>query len=76
MRASILLWSVASGAILGLFMDATLIGVALLLEAVVPGTATVRLQHRWVTAVAAIVLGVIPLVGAVLGYFEGELKAA
>jgi len=74
-RTSILLWSAASGAILGLFMDATLIGVALLLEAVVPGIATVRLQHRWVTAAVA-VLAVIPLVLAVLGYFEGQLKAA
>jgi hypothetical protein len=75
-RTSILLWSVASGAILGLFMDATLIGVALLFEALVPGIATVRLQHRWVTAAAAVVLAVIPLVVAVLGYLEGQLKAA
>ena len=76
MRTSILLWSVASGAILGLFIDATLIGVALLLGAVVPGMATDRLQHRWLTVVAAVVLAAIPLVLAVLGYFEGELKAA
>lgn len=66
----------ASGAILGLFIDATLIGVALLLEAVIPGIAAVRLQHRWVAAAAATVLVVIPLVVAVLGYFEGQLKAA
>jgi hypothetical protein len=57
-------------------MDATLIGVALLFEALVPGIATVRLQHRWVTAAAAVVLAVIPLVVAVLGYLEGQLKAA
>jgi hypothetical protein len=57
-------------------MDATLIGVALLFEALVPGIATVRLQHRWVTAAAAVILAVIPLVVAVLGYLEGQLKAA
>jgi hypothetical protein len=75
-RTSILLWSVASGAILGLFVDATLIGVALLFDAVVPGIATVRLQHRWVTAVVALLLTLIPLVASLLGYFEGQLKAA
>ena len=74
MRASILLWSTASGAILGLFIDATLIGVALLLSALVPGVAP-RLHHRWVTVTAAIVLAVIPLTLAVLGYLEGELKS-
>jgi hypothetical protein len=72
-RTSILLWSMASGAILGLFLDATLIGVALLLSAVVPGLST-RLHHRWLTTAAAIVLAIIPLVLAVLGYLEGELK--
>jgi hypothetical protein len=70
------LWSVASGAILGLFIDATLIGVALLLEAAVPGIASVRVQHRWLTGAAAVVLAVIPLVVAIVGYFEGQLKAA
>jgi len=59
--------------ILGLFIDATLIGVALLLSAVIPGL-SVRLQHRWLTLAAAAVLAAIPLVLAVLGYIEGELK--
>jgi hypothetical protein len=73
-RTSILLWSTASGVILGLFVDATLIGVALLLSAVIPGVSA-RLHHRWLTMTAAIVLAVIPLVLGVLGYLEGELKS-
>jgi hypothetical protein len=74
MRASIILWSTASGIILGLFIDATLIGVALLLSALIPGL-TPRFHARWFTISAAIVLGLIPLAMAVLGYLEGELKA-
>ena len=73
MRASILLWSTASGIILGLFIDATLIGVALLLTALVPGLSA-RLQARWLAIAAACVLAAIPLAMAVLGYLEGKLK--
>jgi hypothetical protein len=73
-RASILLWSTASGVILGLFVDATLIGVALLLSAVIPGISA-RLHYRWVTLAATIVLAAIPVVLGVLGYLEGELKS-
>jgi len=72
-RASILLWSTASGLILGLFIDATLIGVALLLSAVAPGLSP-RMQQRWFTVSAVVVLAVIPIVLAILGYLEGELK--
>ncbi len=75
MRTSILLWSTVSGVILGLFIDATLIGVALLLSAVLPGL-SVRLQNRWFTLTAALVLIVVPVVMAVLGYLEGQLKAS
>jgi len=74
MRASILLWSTASGLILGLFIDATLIGVALLLSAVIPGL-TPRFHARWFTISATVVFVLIPLVMGVLGYLEGELKA-
>ena len=75
MRASILLWSTASGVILGLFIDATLIGVALLLSAIVPGL-FVRSQHRWLTVTAIVILVLVPLIMAVLGYLEGQLKAS
>lgn len=73
MRVSILLWSTASGVILGLFIDATLIGVALLLGTILPAVST-RLHHRWLVLSAAGVLAVIPVVLAVLGFLEGELK--
>lgn len=73
MRGSILLWSMASGAILGLFIDATLIGVTMLASAVIPALSA-RMQHRWVTTTAAVVLAVIPLALIVMGYIEGELK--
>ena len=65
-RASILLWSTASGVILGLFIDATLIGVALLLSAVIPGISA-RLHYRWLRIAASTVLVVIPLAMSVLG---------
>ncbi|MEP6494369.1 MAG: hypothetical protein ABJF01_16920 [bacterium] len=73
MRGSILLWSTASGVILGLFIDATLIGVALLLGAVVPAVSA-RLHVRLFVLCAAAVLAIIPLSLAVLGFLEGELK--
>ena len=73
MRASILLWSTASGVIIGTFIDATLIGVALLVSAVIPGVST-RLHHRWLTMVSATILALIPLALAVLGFLEGQLK--
>ena len=74
MRASIVLWSTASGVILGLFVDATLIGVALLLSVIVPGMSA-RFHHRWLTMGVVILLAAIPLVLGVLGYLEGELKS-
>ena len=73
MRASILLWSTASGLILGLFIDAILIGVALLLSALIPSISA-RVSHRWLTVTATAGLAVIPLAFAVLGYLEGKLK--
>jgi hypothetical protein len=72
-RTSILLWSTVSGAILGLFIDATLIGAAFLFGVLVPVIAT-RLQARWLGLTAVAVLAIIPLSLAVLGFLEGELK--
>ena len=74
MRASILLWSTASGVIIGTFIDATLIGVALLFGGFVPGVAG-RLNHRWIVTSAVVFLVGIPVVLGVLGYLEGQLKA-
>ena len=74
MRASILWWSTISGGVLGLFIDATLMGVALLLSAIVPG-APARFEQRWVTVAALVVLAAIFVAMTALGYFEGQLKA-
>lgn len=74
MRSSIVWWSTISGAVLGLFVDATLIGVALLLYAIVP-VAPARFEHRWVTVAALVVLAAIFVAMSVLGYLEGQLKA-
>ena len=73
MRTSIVLWSAISGAILGLFIDATLIGVALLFSTVVPALFA-RLQHRWIAIGAVIVLTLILTGSVALGYLEGQLK--
>ena len=74
MRASILLWSAASGAILGIFIDATIIGLTVLVSAVVPAVST-RLHHRWFALSSAVVLGMIPVALGVMGFLEGQLKA-
>ena len=74
MRTSILAWSTVSGAILGIFIDATIIGLAVLVSAIVPALST-RLHQRWFALSAALVLTAIPLTLAVLGFLEGQLKA-
>jgi hypothetical protein len=74
-RTSILLWSTASGAILGLFVDATLIGVTVLASTLLPSLPA-RLQQRWLATSTAAVLVLIPAALAVLGFLEGRLKAS
>jgi hypothetical protein len=73
MRTSVVLWSAVSGAVLGIFIDATLIGVALLLSAI-PGLGA-RFNHRWLATTAAVGLLAIFVAMTVLGYLEGQLKA-
>lgn len=75
MRASIVWWSTISGMLLGLFIDATLIGVALLLSAVIPGGPG-RFENRWITVAAIVVLVTVLVAMTVLGYLEGQLKAS
>ena len=72
MRASVIWWSAMSGAILGVFIDAILLGVALLFSSVVP----VREYPRWLLAAGIVMLVGVLLAMTVLGYFEGRLKAA
>ncbi|HEX4682336.1 MAG TPA: hypothetical protein VH277_06500 [Gemmatimonadaceae bacterium] len=73
MRTSILLWSTASGIILGVFIDATLIGVALLLGTILPFVSS-RLHHRWLLVSGVFLLAAIPIALGVLGFLEGQLK--
>ena len=73
MRTSILVWSTVSGALLGLFIDATLLGVVVLASTIVPALGT-RLQHRWFATSAVVLLAIIPTAMAVLGFLEGQLK--
>jgi ABC-type multidrug transport system permease subunit len=75
MRTSIVWWSTISGALLGLFIDATLVGVALLLSAIIPGGPG-RLEHRWLTMAALVVLVTVLVAMTVLGFLEGQLKAS
>jgi hypothetical protein len=69
MRTSIIGWSAFSGAVLGLFVDAILIGVASL-------SSGGRVYPRWAMTLGAIVLGCMFVGLTVLGYLEGRLKAA
>ena len=71
MRASVIWWSAFSGAVLGLFVDATLLGVALLFSAVVSW----RGYPRWVIGLGAVVMAAVLAGMTVLGYLEGRLKA-
>ena len=76
MRASIVLWSTLSGTILGLFTDALLVGVLLLVSPLIPDGVAARMHSsRGLTVAALIVLAAVPLVLSVLGYLEGELKS-
>lgn len=73
MRTSIVLWSAISGAILGVFIDATLIGVALLFSTAMPGVFA-RFQQRWIAIGAVAVMALILTGSVVLGFLEGQLK--
>jgi len=72
MRASVIWWSATSGAVLGVFIDAILLGVALLFSSVVP----VREYPRWLLAAGVATLAGVLVAMTALGYFEGRLKAA
>lgn len=73
MRTSILAWSAASGILLGAFVDVLLAAVVLIAARLLPEVATRWMQRLEPVAWAAALL-VLPLIGAVLGYLEGQLK--
>lgn len=74
MRGSILLWSTFSGVLLGIFADALVLGVWLVLSAIMPGASN-RAVARPLVVLGAVVFTLLPLIGAVLGFLEGRLKA-
>lgn len=74
MRTSILLWSTFSGVVIGILADAGLVAVALVVSYVAPASVGRLMQARWVIAIGAAVLALVLVIGAVLGYLEGELK--
>jgi hypothetical protein len=73
MRTSVLLWSTASGLVLGLFCGVAILAVLVagseLLAPAVP-----RLAGRARVAALVLCLVALPVAGAVLGYLEGRLK--
>jgi hypothetical protein len=74
MRASILAWSTFSGLLLGAFIDVALVAIWMIASAVVPALGS-RLATRWIVIAATTTLGLIPIAGALVGFFEGKLKA-
>ncbi len=61
-----------SGAILGVFIDAILLGVALLFSSIVP----VREYPRWLLAAGVAMLAGVFIAMTLLGYLEGRLKVS
>jgi hypothetical protein len=72
-RAAMLLWSAASGLVVGLLAGVGLLAVATLLVNVVPGVSD-RLIERMRVPTLVLLLLIVPLVGALLGYLEGRAK--
>ena len=70
---AVVAWSTAGGLLLGAIADALLVGVAVCVLALSPAVQA-RLGNRFGLTVVALVLVLIPVVSATLGYFEGRLK--
>jgi hypothetical protein len=68
-----LVWSAMSGLVVGLLAGVALLAFVTLVVHVVPGLSA-RLVERLRTPVMIVLLLVVPLVGAVLGYLEGRAK--
>ena len=69
---SIVAWSAASGLLLGLFVDAMLVGIWVIVNALAPGLAPRLGRTAQIVGVALLVI--IPAVGTTLGFLEGRLK--
>ena len=72
-RASIIMWSAGSGLLLGLFLDAAIVGIWMVLSSLVPALAPRQLP-RWFAIPAVLALAAVPIAAGILGYLEGRLK--
>lgn len=68
-----LLWSAASGFVVGLVAGVGLLALVTLVVQVVPGISE-RLVERMRWPVLVLLLAVLPLIAALLGYLEGRAK--
>jgi hypothetical protein len=73
MRTSILVWSAASGLILGLFAGVLLFAVPVIASELASGIVP-RLGPKARATLAIVSFTVLPLAGATLGLLEGRLK--
>jgi hypothetical protein len=74
MRRGVIIWSTVSGILIGLLIDAVLVGLAILGGVVFPAV-QLRLATNLGVTIAVGLLLVIPVVTGVLGFLEGRLKA-
>ena len=72
MRLTVLAWSAAGGAFVGLLAGILLFAIGALVGAALPPVARVLERLWWPGAVVCFVL--LPIAGGVLGYLEGRLK--
>lgn len=68
-----LAWSAVSGLVVGLLAGVALLALVTLLVNLVPGVSG-RVVDRLRAPVVILLLVVVPLIGAVLGYLEGRAK--
>jgi hypothetical protein len=72
-RASMLLWSAATGLVMGLIAGVGLLALLTLAANLIPGIPE-RVVERLRLPVLVLLLGVVPVVAALLGYMEGRAK--
>ena len=74
-RTAMLLWSAASGLVVGLLAGVALLALVTLIVNVAPGISG-RLVERLRTPVVLLLLVAVPVIAAVLGYLEGRAKVS